>query len=125
MTALSTYLKAFFDAPEGKAILVILALGVLRLVTGALRAYQDGTFQWSALNAWVRSVLAPAIIIAVVLFTGHLLGGLAFADSGDVPGLTVTAAGLAAAATFVATQLAAIGLALKPPADKPPQVPGG
>ena len=110
---------AAFQGPTGVAITGVAVLGLLELITGALRAFASGQFAWSLVDTWVRTDLAGRILpITVVLIAG------AAAPDLSVLGVQVdilTTTGLAAAAVYAAATLASIVGSVNPQiADTPP-----
>lgn len=95
-------LKAFFATPVGYAIYATLATVVIAFISGVASAVRDGTFTWQAIDAFVRADLLGRVVpIFIFLFGGYALGA-------DPAGAALTAAGLAAAAAYVATTVAAV-----------------
>lgn len=100
----SEAIKAFFDSEAGLAAVGVLLIGIVDLVLGILAAWRDGTFQLSAVDAWLRSSFAGRIApIWLLLIVGYL------ADSLDLAGIPVLlAAGIGAAGLYVAATVSSI-----------------
>jgi len=101
---LTESIRAFFDSGAGQAALAVLAVGLVDFLLGVLAALRDGVFELSAVGAWIRVQFAGRILpIWILLFIGFYAQGIEFAD---IP--LLLAAGLGAAATYVAETVGSI-----------------
>jgi hypothetical protein len=117
--AFGNLVHAAFQGPTGIAITGVAILGILELVTGALRAFAAKQFKIELVDTWVRTDLAGRILpITVVLIAGAAAPDLsALGVQVDI----LTATGLAGAAVYAASTLASIVANVNPAAaDSPP-----
>jgi hypothetical protein len=108
---------AFSDPALTSAIYGVIVLALLDVITGTARSISDKSFEWTALDVWVRTKVAGRVVpIIAVLLVG------AFAPNLTVLGLSINilgATGVAAAATFAAAELASIVDNLRAPGENP------
>lgn len=105
------------DPLTNNAILAVIALAILGFALGTIRAIADKTFEWLALDTWIRKDLMGRVIpIILILAFGRIAGTITV---GDAQLALLTAAGLAAAATYAAASLAGIIASLNRNAENP------
>jgi hypothetical protein len=62
----------FFQTEAGMAVYAVLVIALVDFMLGVLAAVRDGTFQLSAVAAWLRKHVAGRVApIAVLLVAGH------------------------------------------------------
>lgn len=112
-------LAAFLADPAGLALKALLVAAFLDFVTGSFAAVRDGSFQLSAIAAWLRKHLAgrvgPLAVLLVVLYV-----------TGDgVMLATVVAAAGAYAAETIRSIVDNFGTIMAPEPAAPPLVVAG
>lgn len=94
------------DPLTNSAIIAVVGLAVLDFITGTVKSIAGGTFDISLIDVWVRKTLLGRVLtIVLVLGFGRFVGQVSI---GDTNLAVLTAAGLAAAATFAAAAVASI-----------------
>jgi hypothetical protein len=105
------------DPLTNSAIIAVVSLAVLDFITGTVKSIAGGTFDISLIDVWVRKTLLGRVLtIVLVLGFGRFVGSITV---GETSLAVLTAAGLAAAATYGAAAVASIVGNLNQPADKP------
>lgn len=105
------------DPLTNNAIIAVIALALLGFVLGTIRAIADKTFTWSALDVWIRKDLMGRVIpIILLLAFGRVVGTVSV---GDADLALLTAAGLAAAATYAVTAITSIVASLNMKTENP------
>jgi len=115
MEAILEQLKG--DPITNSAIIAVVALALLDFATGTIKSLAGGTFDIALIDVWVRKTLLGRVLtIVLVLGFGRFVGSITV---GGTELSVLTAAGLAAAATYVAAAVASIVGNLNQPADAP------
>lgn len=111
--------RIWADPTTASAIVVVVALAILDLVIGTLRAFASDQFDPGLIDVWVRKTLAGRVLpIVFVLLFGAAIGDIGV---GDFHFNILVAAGLAAAALFAISTAQSIIDSLNPKvADKAP-----
>ena len=105
------------DPLTNSAIIAVVSLAILDFVTGTIKSIAGHTFDISLVDVWVRKTLLGRVLtIVLVLGFGRFIGTFTV---GETQLAVLTAAGLAAAATYAAAAVASIVGNLNDPADKP------
>lgn len=89
------------DPVANAAAIGVTLLALLDFILGTIRAIAGKTFSWDSFSTWVRSQLLGHVIPIILLLTFGQVAGTITIGGFSVNALT--AAGLAAAATFTAT----------------------
>jgi hypothetical protein len=93
------------------AIIAVVVVTLLDFVTGVLRAIADRTFEWAALDVWVRTQLLGRVVpIVLIVGAGQVLGGITVGDpaNGGVSLDLLGVGGMLAAVTVVASGVKSI-----------------
>lgn len=104
--------RIWTDQVTGTAITLIVAVAILDLLTGASRAFANGTFDFALVDVWVRKTIAGRVLpIVLVLVFGAAIGNITL---GTFSFNILTVAALAAAAVYLASTAASIIANLTP-----------
>lgn len=110
--------RIWADDLTRSAIILVLVMPVLDLILGVSRSIADNTFNLLLLDVWIRVKIAGRVVpIIFVLLFGSVIGNVTL---GSFSVNLLTTAGLAAAATFVASEAASIIASLQPTTPNPP-----
>lgn len=98
------------DPLTNDAIIGVTALCILGFLIGVARALSDRTFEWLALDVWVRKdIMGRVVPIILILAFGRVVGTI---EIGDTKLALLTFLGLGAAATYAAAAIAGIAASL-------------
>ena len=104
------------------AVIAVATISLLDFVTGALRAIANRTFEWSALDVWVRTQLLGRVVpIVLLIAAGQVVGTLTIGDpeSGGVTLSVLGTAGIAGAITVILAGIKSILDNVRPSVEHP------
>jgi hypothetical protein len=94
------------DQNAKTAIQLVVIVALLDFALGTIRAIADRTFEFSAIDVWVRTKLLGRVVpITLIMLVGSVIGDVKL---GDFSFNVITGAALAAAITFVAAEAQSI-----------------
>jgi len=96
--------QVFGDSTTNAVLLLLVFLPIVQWVTGVLRAFSNGTFQFELIDAFIRSDIAGRVLpLLILIITGRVIT-VAAPGALNIPGLDLsllTGGGVAAAVVYL------------------------